>query len=97
MVFTIHLGYVCNAGFIHTYTHTLRTTREKNKARKAVEIKLLRHCKKQFDKKHPKRVTWAFKKATKWLFKKRWWRQQDLHWSIHGDSPKLDRAGVAIN
>ena len=54
-------------------------------------------CKKQFDNIHPKDVTRAFGKATKWLTKKRRWRQQQLHWSIHRDTPKLDRAGVATS
>ena len=54
-------------------------------------------CRKQFDNIHPKDVTRAFGKATKWLTKKRCWRQQQLHWSIHRDTPKLDRAGMATS
>ena len=54
-------------------------------------------CKKQFDNIHPKDVTRAFGKATKWLTKKKRWRQQQQHWSIHRDTPKLDRAGVATS
>ena len=54
-------------------------------------------CKKQFDNIHPKDVTRAFGKATKWLTKKRRWRQHQLHWSICRDTPKLDRACMATN
>ena len=54
-------------------------------------------CKKHFDNIHPKDVTRAFGKATKWLTKTRRWRQQQLHWSIHRDTPKLDRAGMATS
>ena len=54
-------------------------------------------CKKQFDNIHPRDVTRAFEKATKWLTKKRRWRQQQLHWWIHRDTPKLDRSGVATS
>ena len=54
-------------------------------------------CKKQFGNIHPSDVTWAFGKATKWLTKKRRWRQQELHWSIRRDTPKLDRARVATS
>ena len=37
----------------------------------------------------------AFTEASPWLYKKRCWRQINLHWSINKDSPKLDRAGQA--
>ena len=36
-------------------------------------------CQKQFDNIHPRDMTRAFGKATKWLTKKRRWRQQELH------------------
>ena len=48
-------------------------------------------CKKQFDNIHPRDVTRAFGKATKWLTKKRRWRQQELHWSIHRDAGQSRR------
>ena len=51
--------------------------------------------KKQLDNIHPRDVTRVFGKATKWLTKKRRRRRQQLHWSIHRDTPKLDRAGMA--
>ena len=54
-------------------------------------------CKKQFDNINPHSVTRAFRRATRWLYKKRRWRQQDLQWSIHCDTPQLDRAGVAAS
>ena len=54
-------------------------------------------CKKQFDNIHPRDVTRAFIKATKWLTKKRRWRQQELHWSIHRDTPKMERAGAVTS
>ena len=35
--------------------------------------------------------------ASHWLYKKRKWRQKEMHWSINKDTPKLDRAGIATN
>ena len=52
-------------------------------------------CKKQFDNICPSSVVVSFSKASKWLYKKRHWRQHTLHWSIHRDTPKLDLAGIA--
>ena len=54
-------------------------------------------CKKQFDNINPRAVLQAFKEASRWLCKKRHWRQTQLQWSVNKDTPKLDRAGQATN
>ena len=54
-------------------------------------------CKKQFDNINPTVVLKSFSEATKWIDKKRRWRQVNLQWSINKDTPKLDRPGQATN
>ena len=54
-------------------------------------------CKKQFDNINPAVVLKSFSEASKWIYKKRRWRQVNLQWSINKDTPKLDRPGQATN
>ena len=50
-------------------------------------------CKDQFNHVPPSQVLSHLKGATDWLAKRRRWRMQDIVWSVHRESKRLDRAG----
>ena len=52
-------------------------------------------CKDQFNHVPPSQVASHLTQSTDWVAKRRRWRSQEIVWSIHRESKRLDRAGQA--